>query len=507
MREDYDLSTDLAVVGFGYAGGVAAIEAANQRLEAMIFEKMPMPGGISICSGGGVRVANQADRAFAYLRETCGGLTPDPVLEAMASGMVEARDVMEEFATANDALLREVEFPGNYPFAGYDEMGFVMFGQIPGFDQLEYYPHARGLRGGARHFKVIEDNVRARNIPVQFESAVRDLIVTPDRRVTGIFVRHQGRDLRVQAKRGVVLACGGFEANEWLKRQFVCSAGILSAAFLGNTGDGIRMAQSVGADLWHMTNVHGTYGFRHADPDYPLAIRLYRLPDWNVEVPLRAEAVMSWIVVDQHGRRYMNEYPPYMQDTGHRAMLKYDDQALQWPRIPSMLIFDERGREMYPLAIPAFNDPEVGMSWSDDNLTEVDLGILKRADSLEELACQFGLPPANLIESVNAWNRQIARGEEDPFGRLPATRVPIDKPPFYGGMVWPIVSNTQGGPVHDEHWRVLDVAGEPIVGLYEAGELGGIWGHLYLAGGNLAECYVGGLRAARHAATMEPAGS
>jgi predicted oxidoreductase len=70
--------------------------------------------------------------------------------------------------------------------------------------------------------------------------------------------------------------------------------------------------------------------------------------------------------------------------------------------------------------------------------------------------------------------------------------VPIATPPFYFGEVWPVVSNTQGGPVHDERQRVLDPFGEPIPGLYVAGELGSIWGYLYLSGGNLAECFITG---------------
>jgi succinate dehydrogenase/fumarate reductase flavoprotein subunit len=84
------------------------------------------------------------------------------------------------------------------------------------------------------------------------------------------------------------------------------------------------------------------------------------------------------------------------------------------------------------------------------------------------------------------------------------TMVPIQEPPFYHGRLWPVVSNTHGGPVHNEHWQVLNAFGEVIPGLYEAGELGGIFGFLYLAGGNLAECYIGGWTAGRHVAQNEP---
>jgi succinate dehydrogenase/fumarate reductase flavoprotein subunit len=85
--------------------------------------------------------------------------------------------------------------------------------------------------------------------------------------------------------------------------------------------------------------------------------------------------------------------------------------------------------------------------------------------------------------------------------------MPIATPPFRAAPIVPIVSNTQGGPVHDERQRVLDAFGEPIPGLYEAGEIGSVFGHIYMSGGNLAECFTGGRIAGREAATLSKQGS
>jgi succinate dehydrogenase/fumarate reductase flavoprotein subunit len=82
--------------------------------------------------------------------------------------------------------------------------------------------------------------------------------------------------------------------------------------------------------------------------------------------------------------------------------------------------------------------------------------------------------------------------------------MPLDTPPYYAGAIWPVVSNTQGGPMHDPRQRVLNAFGEPIERLYVAGELGSIFGHLYLAGGNLTECFIGGQIAGTEAAALEP---
>lgn len=82
----------------------------------------------------------------------------------------------------------------------------------------------------------------------------------------------------------------------------------------------------------------------------------------------------------------------------------------------------------------------------------------------------------------------------------------IDQPPYVFGQVWPTVSNTQGGPVHNANQQIIDVAGQPIPRLYAAGELGSSFGHLYLSGGNIAECFVTGWVAGREAAALEPWG-
>ena len=78
----------------------------------------------------------------------------------------------------------------------------------------------------------------------------------------------------------------------------------------------------------------------------------------------------------------------------------------------------------------------------------------------------------------------------------------IKSAPFYVGEIWPVVSNTQGGPVHDAKQRIVNAYGEPIPRLYEAGEVGSIWGHLYLSGANLSECFIGGRIAGREVTAM-----
>jgi succinate dehydrogenase/fumarate reductase flavoprotein subunit len=253
--------------------------------------------------------------------------------------------------------------------------------------------------------------------------------------------------------------------------------------------------------MWH---IHGAYGFRHPDPAYPYGIRVKRFPDWFPGEAHKAQLGMAWILVDAFGRRFMSEYQPYTQDTAVRPLQHFDPVTQRYPRNPAYLVCDEAGRKLYPLGKATSNDEGLRYEWSEDNLREVELGILKRADTLDGLAAALGIDGNALHASVARWNRQCAEGSDADFGRPGGTMMRIDKPPFYGAPVWATLSNTQGGPVHDAQARIVDVYGEPIPRLYAAGELGSAFGHLYLSGGNIAECFVSGRIAGKHAAALEP---
>ena len=96
-----------------------------------------------------------------------------------------------------------------------------------------------------------------------------------------------------------------------------------------------------------------------------------------------------------------------------------------------------------------------------------------------------------------------AKKKDEDFGRPAGSMMPIGRPPFYTGEVWPVVSNTQGGPVHSAKQQIIDVNDKPIPRLYAAGELGSSFGYLYLAGGNISECFITGRIAGREVASLE----
>ena len=505
--EGWHAAADVIVVGYGYAGAVAAIEAHDAGADVLLIEKMPDPGGISITSGGNVRIVEDAEEGFRHLQASSAGTTPDPVLRALAAGMAEIPAYFAKLARVCGASINQRQADGNYPFPGTKTFGYVSIDQVPGFDAERTYPFVSSYlpihrAAGVRLFKVLQDNISSRGLRVEFSTPANRLITGAHGEICGVMAQYDGRMFAIKARRAVVLACGGFEANPEMQRQYWQEKPVLNAAYMGNTGDGILMAQAVGSALWHMWHYHGVYGFRHPDPAYPFGIRPKRLPDWIPGEDTRAEVKVPWIIVDRCGRRYMNEYQPYTQDTTWRAMAIFDGQSMSYPRIPSYMIMDEAGRGAYPIVSPTFNDRRFKFSWSEQTLRELESRILCKRNSLAELAAAMDVREEVLAATIAAWNAACDAGEDALYGRPPTSMLKITNPPYYCAEVWPVCSNTHGGPVHDAEQRILNVFGEPIPRLFAAGELGGVFGHLYMSGGNLAECFVGGWTAGRNAARL-----
>ena len=285
MPDRWEDSADVVVVGYGYAGAVAAIEAHDAGASVLILEKMPDPGGISITSGGNVRIVDDAEQGFQHLKATNDGTTPDSVLRALAVGMQQMPAYFDKIAKASSAVVDRRQADGNYPFPGTKTFGYVSIKEIPGFDAAAAYPFVSSYvpihrAAGVRLFRVIEDNLRQRGIRLLLSTPALRLITDEAGEIRGLTAERDGTVIRIRARRAVVLACGGFEANPEMQRQHWQEKPVLNAAYMGNTGDGIVMAQDVGAALWHMWHYHGVYGFKHPDPSYPFGIRPKRLPDW-----------------------------------------------------------------------------------------------------------------------------------------------------------------------------------------------------------------------------------
>ncbi|MBI2953675.1 MAG: FAD-binding protein [Chloroflexi bacterium] len=499
MRQAWDIETDVLVVGYGLAGGVAAVIARDGGADVLIVEKNQYPGGCSIFAGGQILCAADAEAAFQYLTAISGGRMETDIIRTFAEALAGNEAFIRELGAIDGAEVRRVPGQqGSYPYPGQETWYSIRVPRVPGFDGFDWLL-CRNKLAGVNLIKVTVDNVESRGIKAMLSTPARRLETDDSGAVVGAIVEKDGQELAIRARQAVILATGGFEQNDWLKKQYLQGIPFYSMGPLTHTGDGILMAQKVGAALWHMWLLHGSYGFK--TPDSPIAYR-HSIPGYR-----NPKRKMPWVVVDKLGSRYMDEYPPAPQDTGYRPMEIFDPDLPGYPRIPSYMLFDEKGREAGPIARPmAF--PGYEYEWSEDNSQEIEKGWIVKADSVAGLAeairerfpeNEGRMDAERLAATVAEWNVSVEAGK-DRFNRPPGTMMPLVQPPFYAAQVWPMITNTQGGPVHNARQQVIDAFGQPIPRLYAVGELGSFFGHLYQLGGNLSECFTSGRIAGQNAA-------
>jgi succinate dehydrogenase/fumarate reductase flavoprotein subunit len=281
----------------------------------------------------------------------------------------------------------------------------------------------------------------------------------------------------------VVLATGGFEASPALTDAYLPLGPVRPVGHPGNTGAGLRMAQAAGAALWHMYGFFGWYAFRTPEFPAPFAIDF---------------SGASHLFVDADGRRFADETGYEVHDR-LRALLNYLPRNGNRPRLPSWAVFDEAARLAGPLngLLGTPND----YTWSADNSAEVARGWIVSATGVPELAGRMGVDAGILAGTLDEYQESARTGRDGRFGRSPETLVPLDTTRLYAIETWPGVAGTTGGPRHDEYACVLRPDGQPIPGLYAAGAVSLVWGHLIEHGGGLTDAIVFGRIAGRSAAT------
>lgn len=514
--ERWDDEADVVVLGFGLAGACAAIEAfdADPSADVLIVEKMPehLAGGNSRVSGQTLCFPSSVEGVMTYQRALNGPTpVPEPLLRTWAEARVEqqawvaemGREVgMELFAYANGMWGRpESDFP-----------------ELPGSESIEGIYSLRPAQPGARTdgsatprdeklyasavYDTFATHVRRRPIRLTFETRAVDLVQDADtREVFGVVTDRDGERCAIRARRGVVLCVGGYEANLEMQRDYAGYEQMHPFGSPANTGDGIRMLQRAGADLWHLRNRVDVAGIRLAMkfPEYPSV--------FGRNFFIRSG---SWIDIAKDDRRFWNEVPDDKLLREHMKR-KIHGNWIDPPFttvLPIHMLFDETTRAQDAIGDQdgrtSWNVVVEGYRWSPDNAAEVERGWITQAPSIRELAVAIGRDPDAVEQTVDRWNESAVAGSDEEFGRDPARMAPIATPPFYAVELVPGVGMTTGGGKRDSRARVLDHDGVPIPRLYEAGELGSMFCNLYQTGSMLTEAMVFGRIAGANAAA-EPA--
>ncbi len=528
---------DVVVVGSGGAGLAAALAAAHQRLSVVVVEKAPHYGGSTARSGGGVWIPNNdtlvaagINDSYEEARRYLASIVGDVVAPERIDTYLQRGPEVFSFLTRVSPLeMRWVpgysdyypEAPGGRahgrsvepkPFDG-KKLGSELANLEPDYvkgpknfvlTQADYRQIHLGLRNprfvsrairvGGRWVKgsVMRQQLLARgqalvamlriglqraDVPVWLNTPMLEL-TQEDGRVSGVVVRRDGVEEVVRARRGVILACGGFEHNETMRKQYqrdpIGTEWTVGAK--ANTGDGIRAGQGIGAAVEFME-----------DAWWGPSIPLPRTP-WFC---LSERNLPGSIIVNDRGERFMNESLPYVEATHRMYGGEFGQGEGPGENIPTWMIFDQRYRNRYAFAGLPPRQPLPGRWFKS--------GALARGATIAELAERIGVPAGQLVATVERFNTFATAGRDDDFGRGDSAYDryygdPRNRPnpnlgelqvaPFYAVKLVPGDLGTKGGLATDVASRVLDEDGAVVAGLYAAGNVSSpVMGHTYAGPG------------------------
>lgn len=530
-----DINYDVVVLGSGAAGLTSALSAAVEGARVLLLEKAELLGGTTALSGGTLWVpANQPAKELGvedspqqgldYLASLSHGMILPELAEALVHGGPEMVDFVHDHSDLRFRLVEgypdyHPERPGGLPGGGRSiEVDLVSWAGIEEWeDRVSGVPSRLLIRemplGGGTGVlppEVVTQREEARleglgrglvagllkaclqrGVEVRTGAAGRRLVLDGGR-VTGIEL--EGGE--VVATPAVVLASGGFEYDAALVRDFLRGPISRPLGAPTNTGDGLRMAMRAGARLGNMREAWWA-------PVVPFPGQRRDGAD-NALLASRERALPGSMMVNSAGRRFANEAANYNAFGGAYHFL--DASRFTYPNLPSHMIFDQSVLDRFGMFGGAPGTP--APDW------------VVRADTIAGLAEALGLPVDAVEASVAEFNDHARAGVDPGFGRgesafdrfpggrttgdpaSPASTLgPIQSAPFYAVEVQCSLLGTKGGPRTDGRGRVLDVDGEPIGGLYAAGNAmasptGMVYGG---AGATLAVACVFGMHAGRAA--------
>ena len=464
---------DFVVAGAGAAGLTAAVMAleANPDLSVLVLEKEPFIGGTSaICEGNwsvsetsvqkALGIEDSDERYFEDLMHAGGG-TNDP---ALVGALIE--EGKAQFEWVLEAGVRPRAVIVNSGISARRAHTFVPA-------EVIRLLRRKALERGA---------VICCGEPVTaLLAAGRDARRSPgENSVADVVSRRAGHSQRILARRGVLLATGGFGRNREMVGRYapkLLNAPCLTAP--GSTGDGIRLALPFGAALRDMDNLRAGYAF---------------LPHPESIEAMTHVFYGGAIAVDKRGLRFADESRDYTTTA---------EAAINAPDAMTFLVFDEAIRR-YQMSVRTIDRMLFG---------RLDRGETPawcaRADTLEEAARRAGLPAETLLATVETYNRDLREtGRDSVFGRSSldfgmGEPVPIEKPPFYVVPVVPALLGTYCGVAVTPKAQVLRDDGRVVPGLLAAGEvMGGLYGKTSIGGSHYCAAHAFGRIAGQSAAAM-----
>lgn len=526
----WDHSCDVLVVGSGNGAMTAALSCYEMGTrDVLMIEKSDLYGGTSSTSGGGVwipcnRYAKTAgtqdslEEARLYLKNTIPDYVPQSMIDTYLAEGPNMIDFLHERTRMRYISLgmypdyytdkpggktghRSMEpepvdtselkdwqnlRPTHHMMYVFDRIAMtqteahkivikekgwmglmmgLMFKHFTDFGWLFKSKRGRRLACGSAGVARLRLSMQDRNMPLWLNTSMQELVVE-DGRVTGVIVTKEGKTQRIQAKQAVILAAGGFEANQQMREQYLPKPTNKdwSAACESNTGDAHRAAMALGAATQQMDQAWWCTTFcAPGEPKPRLAIMEKSLP--------------GSCVVNKAGKRIANESQNYM---AYQTEF-FERHSHTNPCHPSWFIFDRRFRKSY-LVGPLLDN----QARPDSAIPKAffENGFLTKANTIEELARLTGIDEKGLQETVAAMNRYAQNGKDEEFGRGDTAYdryygdatitpnpclAPIVEAPFYAMRIEPGDFGTRGGVVTNTKAQVTKADGSVIPGLYAIG--------------------------------------
>ena len=445
-KEEITVDTEIVIVGAGGAGMTAAIMAHQAGKQFVILEKMPYVGGNTTKATGGMNAAEThyqkeqgiEDSKALFAADTMKGghALNDPELVAMlANSSSDAIDWLDTIG----ADLPKISFSGG---ASVNRI------------------HAPADGSGVGNYLVDRFSAKLAELGVEvmLNTKATELMVDEEGKICG--VRAEGADANYLFRcKAVILASGGFGANEDMYTQYRPDLkGTVTTNAPGATGDGIVMAQALGAALVDIEQIQ-------------LHPTVEQTTSMLITESVRGDGA---ILVNQQGERFTNEL--LTRDAVSAAELAQEGQY-------AYILFDQNLRD-HLKAVEKY----------------VSTGLTVQADTIEGLAEQLGIDPAVLAKTLADWNEMVKNQRDTQFGRTTGMNADLTTPPYYAIKIAPGIHHTMGGVKIDTAARVINTEGKPIPGLFAAGEVtGGVHGGNRLGGNAVADIVIFGRIAAQSA--------
>ncbi len=511
MPEKWDDEADLVVVGYGGAGALAAIAGVHEGASVIVIEKSKeRDGGNTAASGGHVHtcVAADVDEWYkTYEHGAFGAGASEEVIKAYMNHANETPQWLETYGIpmnwldeTNDGHKRPLAYQGGY---------------VTGMDGVT----------GMYLFQAIDEAAQKYGVDVRTSTAGKRLIQNPTtKEIVGVEAETaDGQTLYFKAKKAVILACGGYENNPVIQSNFnQPGVRVFPWGTPNNTGDGLAMAEAVGAHLWHM------HALEHAS-------LCYMQPSIEADCSISTDATdgitpYNYVIVDYNGDRFTKEDKTGAHDMDHMSAYDFSSKACDYEHLPMFLIFDQTMfDEKNPLwqgtgragiintyaGVWNYKHPEeLRLEWT-SNDQAIEKGWIFKGETIEELAANIrgqrpcgseeevieGIDAEELQDTIDEFNEYCADGDDPDFGRDPTHMAPLDNPPYYAIELGFSSINTDGGPERDGECRTLNPFGEVIPRLYNVGELGSYNSFVYCVG-NILEALTTGRVAAQDAVKL-----